>query len=366
MGAGKDSFEAVVDWDELTTSGRKIAEIEWLSLALVLLYAQLAGAAGLTPSLIWTIIAYAVFVIAFHYLLTRRVYNQVRLSVDIGAMIAFSTAAVWFTGGLESPLLPLYFLPVGVSALMVSQKAALGTAGAVTLCCIGLGYASFQGEGLNVSLMSRPATALFALWLVAYLAALLVGEKNAAKRKAARLAQIDELTGLWNMRMFNRLAEKELKRSSRYRRPFSIAMIDADNLKSVNDTYGHWAGGLFIQHLANCLRKHMRESDVLARYGGDEFVVLFPETDSGEAREALDRLRETIRSSPLQIEGSAISITVCIGVATYPEHGDDVQKVLRKADAAMYRGKETGKNRVEIATDGAPPESTGATPPIMP
>ncbi|MEE8583474.1 MAG: GGDEF domain-containing protein, partial [Acidobacteriota bacterium] len=280
---------------EFRAYGRKLAEIEWLCVALVLLFTQLSADSGtLSAPLLWALIAFCSFVLIFHYLGLQKRYNQRMLSVDVGMLLVFTTAVIWFTGGLSSPLLNLYFLVVGTAAIMLPRGATFGVAGLISLCCLGLAYDSRILATPDWSRLGRPLITLFALWLVAYLIAILSGEKESARKKVHLLSRTDDLTGLWNMRMFAQMAEQEHNRSKRYHRTFAIAMVDADNLKPVNDQYGHQAGGEFIRHLASCLQQNLRQTDSVARYGGDEFVLLLPETNAEEASQALERVREAV------------------------------------------------------------------------
>jgi len=123
-------------------------------------------------------------------------------------------------------------------------------------------------------------------------------------------------------------------------------MIDSDNLKAVNDTYGHEAGNRLLRHLATAILAELRFTDVAARYGGDEFIVLLPETPAKGAAEVAERIRATISSRPLALNGQNIFASVSIGVASYPEDGRSMDALLARADRALYVAKEGGRNRV--------------------
>jgi len=122
--------------------------------------------------------------------------------------------------------------------------------------------------------------------------------------------------------------------------------IDADNLKVVNDTYGHDAGDKLIKNLTTVINEMSRDSDVLARIGGDEFVVLLPETESEHAAVIGERIRVAIQNSAFDIKGNRVQSTVSIGIASYPADSDNVESLFDMADQAMYRSKKEGRNKL--------------------
>jgi diguanylate cyclase (GGDEF)-like protein len=169
-----------------------------------------------------------------------------------------------------------------------------------------------------------------------------------ARKKIQFLSQTDYLTGLWNMRMFFALLHKEFDRSRRHGHHFCVMMLDADNLKRINDTHGHDCGSAMITMFADRIQQTVRRSDVIARFGGDEFVVLLPETKLARVGAAAERVRKAIEKSTLQVPGAEERVSVSIGIAAYPEHGGDVQEIIKKADIALYQSKRDGKNRATV------------------
>jgi diguanylate cyclase (GGDEF)-like protein len=161
-----------------------------------------------------------------------------------------------------------------------------------------------------------------------------------------RLAITDSLTEVYNRRYFFDAAHREYSRAKRYQRPLSIIMLDLDNYKMINDTCGHMVGDLALIKISKIIQENIRESDILCRYGGDEFSILLPETELAQALESADRLRQLIGNQPFTIEGHEFPITMSIGVATSHDDIPDVSQLLMNADAALYEAKHGGRNRV--------------------
>lgn len=165
------------------------------------------------------------------------------------------------------------------------------------------------------------------------------------------LAITDSLTGLYNRRKFFEVANTELERSRRFNRPLSILMIDLDHFKEYNDTYGHQSGDELLTRLANELSSSLREFDTLARYGGDEFVLLLPEIDEENAQKVARRLISLLEDMRVTIEksnGSQTHLTMSVGLACFPKHGTDLSSLIKAADRALYKAKEAGRNRCMI------------------
>lgn len=184
---------------------------------------------------------------------------------------------------------------------------------------------------------------------------------RATNRQLQTLAVRDGLTGLFNHRSFMEHLELEVARSTRYKRSFTLLFLDLDDFKQVNDRHGHLTGDAVLERLAELLRGGplgLRASDLSARYGGEEFCVLLPETDLEGGRTKAERLREAVQGCDWEAHGLGVAdaVTVSIGVATYPVHGDTPTQLLQAADTALYEAKRQGKNRVVIgqAPSGAP------------
>jgi diguanylate cyclase (GGDEF)-like protein len=176
--------------------------------------------------------------------------------------------------------------------------------------------------------------------------------KNA--RELERLATTDGMTGIYNRRHFLALADHEWSRARRYGRPVSFLMVDIDYFKAVNDTFGHQVGDEMIVHLANLAHGCKRDTDVLARIGGEEFALLLPETDLVSAQVVAERLRREVATNPLTAAARAIPATVSIGVAFATDSMSDVSDLMKAADQALYDAKRAGRNRVIASGVAAP------------
>lgn len=165
-------------------------------------------------------------------------------------------------------------------------------------------------------------------------------------KKLRELSVTDSLTGLHNHKhLIERLAS-EVTRAERYEHPFTVLMIDIDNFKNYNDTYGHQAGDDVLRKIAFIFKDSVRASDYVARYGGEEFMILFPETRIDEALIGAERIRKRLEKELFGNGKTRASITISVGIASYPEHGGDHETLVRNADTALYQAKKAGRNRV--------------------
>ena len=168
---------------------------------------------------------------------------------------------------------------------------------------------------------------------------------SAALKKLIQDSETDPLTGLFNRRTFLKRIEEEAMRFRRYQKPFSILFGDIDFFKKINDTYGHAAGDAVLINISNILKTEKREIDQVARWGGEEFLILLPETDVAGAVQHGNKIREMISAKPFIYEGQEINITMSFGVSIY--NGDtSIEKTIDLADQRLYRAKESGRNKV--------------------
>jgi diguanylate cyclase (GGDEF)-like protein len=161
-----------------------------------------------------------------------------------------------------------------------------------------------------------------------------------------QLATTDVLTGVTNRRHFFEVAQAELSRAERHQHPTTVAMLDLDHFKAINDQLGHDKGDLALKNVVAAVKPQLRDSDVFARYGGEEFCILFPETPLEGALKTLERVRLAVTAAPLdEGDGNKRVVTVSIGAAQW-KPGETLDAVLRRADVALYEAKKTGRNRV--------------------
>lgn len=178
---------------------------------------------------------------------------------------------------------------------------------------------------------------------------------------AEREARRDSLTGLWNAKAFQEAVQALAGRRGEGASRFSVLFLDVDHFKNVNDRHGHIAGSRLLVEIAGLLERCVREGDLLARYGGDEFTVLLPEVGIEAALRVAERIRETIAHARFHSpSGDTLTVTVCVGVATFPEHGAEAVAILDMADRAMYLGKGSTRNTVHVAAPA--PSSSSQTP----
>jgi diguanylate cyclase (GGDEF)-like protein len=197
-------------------------------------------------------------------------------------------------------------------------------------------------------------TAFLAVGLAMALHATLVGLVVARLvTELQRLSRHDALTGLLNRRAMEEALEAQLVRSQRTKEPFVVMMLDLDHFKHINDRHGHPVGDRALKHAASLLRAAMRGSDSLGRFGGEEFVLLLPNTPIDQAEPVAEKVRHLFESSPLANEATQVKLSASIGVAQWRGSGDDISRLLSRADAALFQAKVQGRNRVVTAMDAA-------------
>jgi diguanylate cyclase (GGDEF)-like protein/putative nucleotidyltransferase with HDIG domain len=190
-------------------------------------------------------------------------------------------------------------------------------------------------------------------WLVfAALAPLVVVHRSLTVPQLQAEARVDSKTGLYNARYFAAALETEVARAARFERPMAVVMADLDLLREINNSYGHLAGDAVLRGVARIFQRQLRHYDVAARFGGEEFSLLLPETTAAQALEIAERIRRAVAEATFELDTAAepIRATLCLGVAAFPQDGADANELIHQADLAVYRAKLQGRNRVVGAT----------------
>jgi two-component system, cell cycle response regulator len=258
-----------------------------------------------------------------------------------------------------------YFLAIGSTSLRYDKRICI-TAGLLAFGeYLAISYYAASHWNLNSPSYAPYPYGLFSwstqisrLIMMATASALCVALVSRSQR-LLQLATSDHLTGLFNRGYVEDRLAMELSRARRYGKVLTVAVIDADRFKSLNDTYGHSAGDVVLKKIAELLRNSFRQSDTAGRYGGEEFVLILPETDVATARRKVESLRELVASTAIAIgpRGQTVQVTISTGLASFPQDGEDAAELFATADERMFEAKREGRNRVvaesEVAAVGA-------------
>ncbi|MBN2346607.1 MAG: GGDEF domain-containing protein [Candidatus Aminicenantes bacterium] len=279
----------------------------------------------------------------------------VALQLDFDMVVLSLT--VFFSGGLASPLIAMLLVYIMIATFLVDYHqafrctlAAMALLLAVTL--LREGASLFSGQQL-MSLLAFYFMFIFTYLVSGYLSKNMRGNEALLKdllQQTRQLSVSDGLTGLYNQKHFFELLARETRQSQRHDLNFSLIIFDVDYFKNFNDHHGHLRGSETLKEIAAVMKTKFRSTDLLAKYGGDEFVVILPQTDGVGAYLAAERLRESIEREPFPGAETQPQkrITISVGLASYPEHGTSDQEILNHADKALYFAKETGRNRTVI------------------
>ena len=283
------------------------------------------------------------FVVAIVGFRARRFFprrTRTRLLIESWSMVIFITGVLWFTGKSGSPLLNLYLLPIILSALTLGRLVTLLQVAVIAACHLLLAAATPGLDVMSLTYASQAVGQLAPFLLVAYLTTTLSADITEARERIENLAQTDSLTGLYNLRMFNEVWQREHTAGEGNRGVYALLMIDIDKLKDINDAFGHDAGNSALTLVAQCLQRSIRNTDYAARFGGDEFAVLLPGASPEVADAVVKRVRHNVYKTTLDLRSRMIRCSVSIGVVNYPKDGRDMRDLLSMADRNMYRDKE--------------------------
>jgi diguanylate cyclase (GGDEF)-like protein/PAS domain S-box-containing protein len=175
-----------------------------------------------------------------------------------------------------------------------------------------------------------------------------ITRKKKLEKKLKNLSEKDPLTGAFNRRYFMQIFEQSYSIAKRYNNPFSVMVLDIDNFKSINDTFGHKAGDTVLKTIVDYCKVSFRDADLFARLGGEEFIVMLPNTPTLGAAIIAERIRDGIHNLPVTLANKTVHFSISIGISQVDESDEDYSDVISRADMALYQAKDKGKNRVEI------------------
>jgi diguanylate cyclase (GGDEF)-like protein len=320
---------------------RSTRSIEILCLALAALVLIWSGALS---SQVWPVLgllaAFALAIVGFRGRRFLPGRTRSKLLIESWSMVVFITCVLWFTGKGGSPLFNLYLLPIILSALTLGRVITLLQVVAIAVCHLLLAMTTPGLDVISLFYASQLVGQVAPFLLVAYLTTTLSADITEARERIENLAQTDSLTGLYNVRMFNEVWQREHGVCERSRGVYSLLMIDMDKLKEINDVFGLEAGNSAITLVAQCLQRSIRATDHAARLGGDEFAVLLPGASPEVAEAVIKRIRHNVYKTTLDLRSRMIRCSVSIGVVNYPKDARDMRELRSLADDKMYRDKE--------------------------
>jgi len=305
----------------------------------------------------------------FQDVLPAAALGRWRLPLEAAIVLVFVTLLIGMTGGHESPYFFGYILLVGAAAMSASDIGAAVLAIISSLAYVGVVIVDAGSVPLTPVDLGQVAFNLIAIALVMYVASVIGREQRRARDEALRLSRHDSLTALHSRDYFTTELEQEILRAARTGRSFAVAMMDLDGLKAANDRFGHDWGDNLLRAVADVLRGDIRVTDVAARYGGDEFVLMLTETDLSGAILVAEKVRVDISRIALPHNGAVIRTSASFGIVTFPQDGRTSAELLRRADLAMYEAKRRGRDQiVRFARETPAPSSPPAVvnPPSSP
>ncbi|WP_456384747.1 GGDEF domain-containing protein [Persephonella sp.] len=287
---------------------------------------------------------------ALFNLLLLKVSGNVRLSEDfiLFGMILLLSAVLIHGGYEKTGIYWIYTFPL-VSFFLKGNKTGFIWNGAFFVIAAVIVYLSYAGVVPIAYSYSELRQAALAYIIVTILAYIYEDALLKSYREVSRLAVTDQLTGLYNRRYIFRKLEEEIERSRRYGTDLCVILLDVDDFKNINDRYGHDVGDVVLKSIADILRSNTRNVDTVGRLGGEEFVIICPETDAFRGRVVAEKIRKSVEE--LQVL-SLPKISISVGVADFRGY-EGPAELLKKADIALYKAKRSGKNRVVVFPEKA-------------
>ncbi len=329
------------------TYDRIVRIVSWVFLLTTSAIVAATGLWAETQPTILILLAFAgLFVVIVHDLLPADALGPAKFIVEGSVAITVSTMLVALTGGVASPFFFAFPLIVGGAALVVSPVITFALAAAASLGYVLAVLAGSAPGSIGSATSAAVGVNLVALILLAYVAMVIAREQRRTRDAAIRVSTVDSLTGLFNRTFFFAALEREIARCARSGRGFCLLMMDLDELKSINDRLGHFHGDRVLRGVGEVIAGGVRKIDTAARYGGDEFVVLLPETDPTGAFILAEKIRLGVGALPIELPGVATRPSLSIGVVSFPDNGRSADELIISADGAMYASKRAGKDRV--------------------
>ncbi len=329
------------------TYDRVVRIVSWVFLLTTTIIVAVSGLWAPSQPTILTLLALAgLFVLVIHDLMPSQVLGAAKFIVEGSVAITVATLLVALTGGVESPFFFIYPLIVGGAALVVSPPITVGLVAAASVGYVLAVVVGTPPGGVGPLATAVVGTNLVAMLLLAYAAMVIAREQRRSRDAAIRLSTVDPLTSLFNRAFLFAALEREIARSARSGRGFCLLMMDLDELKAINDRFGHFHGDRVLRGVGEVIGDGVRRIDTAARYGGDEFVVLLPETDPTGAYVLAEKIRVGVGEIALDGDAAEVRPSLSVGVVSYPEDGLTADALMISADGAMYTSKRSGKNRV--------------------
>ena len=318
----------------------------WVAIAGVLVGIGISNTFAANRSAIYALGGVAVVtVVVLHEMLPPRWRGRASVVFEVVAALALATGLVWLTGGANSPFVFAFDLLVVAAALTMASRLALLVTAAASLAYVGQLLMDVNLTASGVDLL-RVGINLGALWLLAYLAGVYASSERRVRARVLELSQTDPLTGLFNRGQLFPTVEQEVQRTRRSGRGFCVLMIDLDGLKAINDSLGHLRGDEVLRAVGRVINGSIRAVDSAYRYGGDEFLILLPETEFIGAYVVAEKIREGVEEIGESLATEVAATSVSIGLVSHPEDGSTPEELMVAADRAMYQAKALGKNQI--------------------
>lgn len=334
-------MRATNDTESSTFTARAVLWLELVALAIGVVQFAFAPRTVEVPLLA----AAALALLSMSILLVRAIPALKRLparqhAIAIGALLLCISLLLLGTGGIRSAMVTLYFIPLAATALAFGRWLLVVV---VAVVIVGLAYAlGAMTPDVDIDRLEFAVLLFSALApgvAVAIVLGASIGQMQLAARRIKDLAAADSLTGLLNLQAFEEALQREHRRAERFGRPYSLVVVDTDNVKRVNDALGHEAGSQVIAAVAAAIERSIRTSDIAARLGGDEFVVLLSEADAAMGAAIGQRIRNNIYGNTISVANRLIRANASIGVATFPDDHLYPKELMILADQRMQQDR---------------------------